>query len=458
MRRLAALLLFLVSCRTADRVVFVSFDGLGADELSKRSGLQMLGGDFVRVIPVSPTATSVTHVAILTGQPPRATGIVANTFLIGPTTVQGFDVDIESETLVEAARKQGKRVASIFFPTVDGRTERRSADWGLRFVPAKKPGRLETLPRSGPTTIAWLDGNIDVAVPDKPGWFAISRRVEGELCGSWSKVLAVSTTVSVYWGPIACTSGYPAEFVRMIDENLGFWPGLPESTQDVDAATYGEQLDRVMRFHTDAALLAMKTKKPDLLLLYQSGIDNTEHRYKSVEALTSHAYRAADESVRRLWSSSRVLVATGDHGLAATEKEVRLADLVKEWGFVTWKVIANGSVAHLYGSDRREELRTRLQETGFFERIEERWHPHSGDLVVYSWPHISLSRAERGHHGGLSSHPEFHTALFVWGAPKPAADQIQQTEIAALLSRMLGITTPRGPVGSASAPLESPRR
>jgi hypothetical protein len=418
----------------------------------------MLRGDFVRVVPVTPTATSVTHVSMLTGQPPSVTGVVANTFLIGSTTVHGFDVDIEAETLVEAARRQRKRVGSIFFPSVDGRTERRSADWGLRFVAARKPGRLSTLPRTGPTSVEWVDGTIEVVVPDKPGWFAISRRVDGNLCGSWSKVLAISTSVSIYWGPIACTHGYPAEFVRMIDRELGFWPGLPESTQDVDAATFEEQIDRLARFHTAAALLVMKRKKPDLLLVYQSIIDNTAHRFKSAETPTARAYRAADESVRALRPSSRVLVVTGDHGLSTIEKEVLLPELVKDWGFDNWRVIANGNVAHLYGSDRKEELRAKLRASGYFERIEDKWHPHAGDLVVYSWPHISLSRADSKHHGGVSSHREFHTALFVWGAPKPAADQMQQTEIAGFISRLLGITTPRGPEGTASAPRESPRR
>jgi predicted AlkP superfamily pyrophosphatase or phosphodiesterase len=456
--RFAAILFLLVSCASADRVALVSFDGLSADELSRHSNLPTFSGGFVRVIPVTPTATSVTHVSMLTGAPPTETGVVANTFLKDSVRVQGFDIDLPVETLVEAARRQGKRVASIFFPTVDGRTRRRSADWGLRFVPSRKWGHVETLPASGPSKMEWLDGTIDVTVPDRPGWFSIARRADGALCGSWSKVLQVSVTVTVYWGPISCTQGYPDEFVRMIDEKLGFWPGLPEGTHPIDEQTFIEQVDRLTRFHTEAALLAARAYRPDLLLVYQSGIDNTEHRYKNVESVTGRVYRAADESVRRLRSTAARVVVTGDHGVAAIEKEVLLPNLVAEWGFETWKVYANGNLAHLYGPERKEELRNRLEATGYFERIEEKWHPHAGDLVVYAWPHVSLSRAERGQHGGLSSHSEFHTALFVFGAKKPDLREMRQTEIAGYVSRLLGITTPRGLAGSASEPRGSPRR
>src|SRR5436309_6175303 len=62
----------------AKRVVLVSFDGLGADE-ERRFGapaFDRLAAHATRVIPVTPTATSSIHAAILTGAGPDQTGIV----------------------------------------------------------------------------------------------------------------------------------------------------------------------------------------------------------------------------------------------------------------------------------------------------------------------------------------------------------------------------------------------
>src|SRR5688572_23979134 len=65
------------------RVVLMSFDGLGADALSRQTGLPTFDhlartAATARVIPVNPTLTSSTHVSILTGVDPQKHGIVSN--------------------------------------------------------------------------------------------------------------------------------------------------------------------------------------------------------------------------------------------------------------------------------------------------------------------------------------------------------------------------------------------
>src|SRR4051794_39082706 len=134
MRRLLLLVLF-VSCTsapsprvaptappkltatgTAQRVVLISFDGLGADALAGQTDLPAFEhlatyGASARVIPVNPTLTSSTHTSLLTGADPQRTGVVSNRFHLPGTPVdtiaRGMQTDVDVETLVEAARRQG---------------------------------------------------------------------------------------------------------------------------------------------------------------------------------------------------------------------------------------------------------------------------------------------------------------------------------------------------------------
>ena len=92
-----------------------------------------------------------------------------------------------------------------------------------------------------------------------------------------------------------------------------------------------------------------------------------------------------------------------------------------------------------------------LTASGYFERIERKQHRNSGDLIVTSYPPISLSdsfeepvEAERnnyGHHGALNTHRELHAVLFASGAGVAAGNmgEVQQTEIAGFVKALLGI-------------------
>src|SRR3989337_571636 len=75
----------LIATGRPQRVVLMSFDGLGADALAQQTGLPTFDhlartGASARVIPVNPTLTSSTHVSILTGADPQQHGIVSNWF------------------------------------------------------------------------------------------------------------------------------------------------------------------------------------------------------------------------------------------------------------------------------------------------------------------------------------------------------------------------------------------
>jgi predicted AlkP superfamily phosphohydrolase/phosphomutase len=304
----------------AQRVVLVSFDGLGADELAENlsslsgGGVERLapeGTTVFRVLPVQPSVTSATHTAILTGSRPNVNGVVANRFHIAGTPLRevadGFGVDINAETLIDSARKAGKRVGCITFPTVDARTPRRAADFGMLYVSRPTvPARILHLKRAdfhsewlpptwgapqakrtsfSPVLRAHLDWSLpqgqehrDVElvaydstddhqvnydtfgveldgrdVPlDAQRWFAISASVHEEegqrLYGSWSKIMKSDPAleeVTLYWGSISRTIAYPEAFQQQLDATVGFWPGPPDeiSARDWMADRTGIDVD-----------------------------------------------------------------------------------------------------------------------------------------------------------------------------------------------------------------------
>src|SRR5512140_3152404 len=114
--------------RAARRVVALSFDGLGGVRLNEllASGALDAGGFSAfaargvlagRAVDVTPSLTPAAHIAAITGAPPGRTGIVANQFREPGTPfgthTTGFVAPIGSETLWEAARRQGRRVAVL---------------------------------------------------------------------------------------------------------------------------------------------------------------------------------------------------------------------------------------------------------------------------------------------------------------------------------------------------------
>jgi predicted AlkP superfamily phosphohydrolase/phosphomutase len=131
----------------ADRVVMVSYDGVGAD-LARQwldggvaadpDGLSALaehGFTADRMRMASPTLTAVNHAALSSGRPPSGTGIVSNTFRRPGTpiddSVWAFTASNEADTLWTAARRSGVPVATLLWPGIDAAALDRVGDFGV---------------------------------------------------------------------------------------------------------------------------------------------------------------------------------------------------------------------------------------------------------------------------------------------------------------------------------------
>lgn len=448
---------------TAQRVVLLSFDGLGADALARQASLPAFErlareGARARVIGVDPTLTGPSHVSILTGADPQRTGIVANRFHLAGTppgkVTRAMDVDADVETIVEAARRQGKRVGAVSFPSIDNSSPRRTADFGLAWSEPLVPARIVTLARADfkrewvPPTwttrparrvsfspimrarVAWgtrLDVDVvaydttddrienydfyrvetDEELPfDAHGWFAISQRTAGGLTGSWSKILRTTPAldVTIYRGPISRNQAWPESFRDLIDEHAGFWPGEPEEELEAGVEVFRDQLERLAAYYTRAQLVAIERMPFDLLLLYQPQIDEAGHEYlgrPEGEDVIRAAFAAADRAVAQIAESisrADAFIVTGDHGLTVVETEIRMNRLLAERGFAPrWRSYSSGAHAHLYrfgDPDDSDVVVNMLTATGLFERIEKKTaahHRNSGDVIATALPNVGIS-------------------------------------------------------------------
>ncbi len=359
-----------------------------------------------RVRMVNPTLTAVNHISLATGALPEATGIVCNRFHPAGTpigrSVSGFVAPIGAETLWQAARRQGKRVGVLTWPGADGTSEARKGDFGLIWVERgiARSEILELEPQDatsfgaipssdGVAGLAWtvtvplegaepartafevavFDGTPDgVSVYDtvavrsgdagwevlgRDPWFPVEVRARARKedrphrWGAWCKVLHESLhdgRLRLYRGGVYRVKGYPQAFEDAISEQVGFWPGPPEThrlgewwrdqNRGLDLETVLEQIERFDRYLDRVAEWTVAHERFDLLMAYHPTPDEYEHAglitdrrqwgwSKGTELAAREGLdrvgRSFDASVAAMWRmldpGKDVLAVVSDHGL-----------------------------------------------------------------------------------------------------------------------------------------------
>jgi hypothetical protein len=354
-------------------VILVSFDGLSADAVAKfgAPSFERMTAHATRVVPVNPTVTSSTHAAMITGLPPDKTGIVSNQFHKRGTPpdeiARGLSTEIEGETLVDAARRAGKRAGCIAFPFFDLASPRRSCDFGIAYSANLTRSRMihlthtdfhaEWLPPAwgapaprhasfSPVMRARIEWNIpnrdredvDLAAydttndgvrnydtfyvesrsgesrPDAHGWFPLAIRLDDGVYGTWSKVLhtdAALDSITIYLGAVAHTNAYPVSFRDALDTSIGFWPAVPDEPGVRDWLTNGDGIDPAT-FAEQADRLADFLTRATLFAMARMQFDLLLS-YDPIVDQTEHQF--ALESDRQLYG-------TPEH-IAAAERTMR---------------------------------------------------------------------------------------------------------------------------------------
>jgi predicted AlkP superfamily pyrophosphatase or phosphodiesterase len=291
------------------------------------------------------------------------------------------------------------------------------------------------------------------------------------------------SAAEIYLGPLGRSTGFPAEWVRTLDEKIGFWPGVPDSTafgaETSRPELFLEQTDRLVDVLTRAALLAVARADWDLLLMYQPEIDETGHEFLLVDprqprftterserflGFVERSYALADRSldaIQKALRSDDTLFVTGDHGMTPIWAEISIIDLFREAGLVRLDAdreilssspllpVPASGIVHIYRNpsaapdviDRAEQLVRSFRVAGEspFDRIVRREdandlglrRPESGDLIVLARPGYQFARkaradgalvgerADYGGHGYRNVYPEIDATLFAAGPGIP---------------------------------------
>ena len=551
--------------------MLISFDGTAGERLERMLDdpsklplgafrrLAQRGFHAVRSHPPTPSLTAVSHVVHVTGALPQVTGIVSNSMLdrMKPfgSTISGFDAPIRAETLWEAARRQGRRVGVMLYPGADGNGPARTANWMMTW-PGNPlaPGRLHPIaapawqPVSGSEdpgsfsparkivlgfektshSVAFIaldatdDGRTDydrlLVLPESGGrgevrvgeWFPVEVPNGDGRTGAWCKLLALApdlASAEIYVGPLSRSTGAPREWVRRLDEEIGFWPGMPDTNAFGEDSPrpeiFLEQTDRLVDFLTRADLVALARRDWDLLLIYQPEVDETSHEFLLVDPAQSRftpersarfvgfverSYALAERSldaIEKALTPSDSLFVTSDHGMTPIFADIAPNRILRDAGLVTVDgkdkvttssplvaVTASG-IAHVYVNpaadrsvlDRAERVLNEFRVPGGspFDRVVRREHagelglnaPESGDLIVLAKPGFQFVSSaggaplrkshSYGGHGYRNVYPDLDATFFAVG-PGIAHERVEEIgswQIAARVARALGIAPPR---------------
>jgi predicted AlkP superfamily phosphohydrolase/phosphomutase len=339
------------------KVVLISIAGVGAIELEAEfrnarlpvgGGFDLLrrGGSRARsLIPIPTPITGSTRATLVTGAYPDHHGVAGNRFHLRGDSITSIVTGltqgvIQSETLSEAATRQGKRVIRIGqFPSGSGPLA--GSDRFLNTGSALGESRILTLrsvrpvsPPAGTDQYEFTrsleteqgESNVTLSATGRPAqirhamvsaidtvrdrrarfqavrlqfrdastpvvlcpgqWSLILLQSSFPRVGAWVKLLeldSLSGGAKLYLGAPHQNEGYPAAFVAGIDDSLGPWPGgidLNRFLQGaIDGETLLEQSIRENEFLLETARLVTRDGGWDLLMLLQPIMDHTGHQF-----------------------------------------------------------------------------------------------------------------------------------------------------------------------------------
>lgn len=402
---------FTLQAAPLQRGYFISIDGLQPQLLesyvgrpeANPMGFHSLwsGGDVypqAKAHVISITASS--HAGTSTCSSPARHGIHGNHFLRNHKKVNGFKEPFQSETMWEAARRQGHKVASFAYVGMDGTTPERTADFGITYPDDSRMGKpaVVTVPRGGVTPV---DSDI-VLNPEKNIKLSLHFRASGS--GSTANYVDLQGTAHHIKLPGAAEAHKPANLlihdgerlrrivIRLVSgqpntylisrasynkafpesfraslEKAGLvWPdvnikGLDAQLAPSEAVAVQGILDE---FLADVASRTIPEFKPDIVLFYQPLLDSIGHGFQNKlpdprslngnDPVTT-AYRAAfkrvDDNLAKVLSTMRqtdVVALMGDHGMTATTTNFNVAPLLPPNIEENIDVYASDSMLYLY--------------------------------------------------------------------------------------------------------------
>ena len=267
-----------------------------------------------------------------------------------------------------------------------------------------------------------------------------------------------------------------------VPTSVYFWPGSEAAVQGMRPSawrTYRASVPDSVRVDESIAQLTLPAeRRPHLVMLYLTDVDDTTHRHGPGSPRTAVAVASIDRALTRLLdgiarlpiSDSVNVVVLSDHGMedARQERMLPLRPLLAAAGIDTMHVQMgdNGPVMSLwFGGDstlaRRTlaALETGLSHARAYARgaTPARWHlggnVRGGEVIVVAEPGYLIARSagdrvlDRGTHGWDFEDPLMH-GIFVAAGPQIRASgaipAFESVHVYPFLAAMLRLRAPRG--------------
>ena len=331
---------------------------------------------------INPSITAPSHISTITCTGAGVHGILDNQSWTGTATVGGFNREYAPENWVNSLRKQGLRVGSALYPSIDGNGESRTADVGIAYDnPGSQPQILSVqngttlnavIPDRGeaghtfPIDItAASDGQISIKTPwgdvgpltkSAPSDVFLMSKLNGATRKAAVSFLLVATgdknTVEV--SPIEIMPAFGEEFTRDLDAKNITFSSLRDYRLQSNTSSFISTLEHRRHFIVEADLAMLARNDLDVDFLYFEDLDVLLHGYyhdELNEAAVVEYLEKFDQDLGRLLSaipSSSNLVVLGDHGMSAISYVLNarkiLTEAVASKGYVT----ASGGAMYLY--------------------------------------------------------------------------------------------------------------
>lgn len=331
---------------------------------------------------INPTITAPSHIATFTCSGAGALAILDNNTWTGSGTTSGFNKPYAVENWVSRLRKQGFKVASSLYPSMDGSTTERQADLGIAYDnPGSQPQILTltkgatlaaTIPdrsdsnkkhpieltanAAGVVSVKTPWGQLDQLTLAKPEDIFFSAPINGsERRVAVSFLLLTSEPqITVLVSPIEVMPVMGPDLVSELERNNIIFSSLRDYRIQSNLAAYLATMDHRRQQIVAANLLMLKRTDIDAMFLYFEDLDTLLHAfYKDDDAasMVVDYLDRFDQDLGRMMDAlptDAELVVVGDHGMSAIKYVMNARKILTEVVASKGTVMAGGGALYLY--------------------------------------------------------------------------------------------------------------
>ncbi len=331
---------------------------------------------------INPTITAPSHISTITCAGAGVHGIMDNSTWTGQGTTSGFNKPYAPENWIYRLRRQGFKVGSALYPSIDGASDQRSADVGIFYdnpgsqpqiltvakgstIGASIPDRLQagknhpieiTASSEGAISVKTPWGNISQLDLARPADIIFSSKV-GDFerkVGISFMVLTSAPEITVEVSPMEIMPVMGDDFRADVDrENLVF-SALRDYRFQSNITAYLAALEHRRKAVMKADRLMLSRTDLDAVFLYFEDLDALLHAYYRDDLVEEHVARYIADfdqdlgSLLSTISASTDLVVLGDHGMSAISYVLNARKILTESVASKGTVMAGGGALYLY--------------------------------------------------------------------------------------------------------------